>query len=305
MRKSFIFLEFYIIFIMVIFSGCTRKQLNQDVVQVDTGNQVTAEEQATDEAQTTDKEPDTKVQQKFTLERLSAENFYYEEAQKEKPMEIKAIPSADIFCSTDWGDGKFCICRVNKKVENETDFYDIIAVYEENGVFIQLASLEEENGYSNIRMVKYENTLKYDGYKVMIPVGANAQDVFYFTKGKNLQYPVIVFKVSALATYEFDLDADGDNEIIAMQSGSSIYDEDSNGYFYYSTEKYMKENGLDFDSDKGYYFIKNQSNQIINTYSLLRNSELLLDTNEMDEGNTVSDLEQNTDIIVQDNRESN
>ena len=299
MKKSFIFLKYYMVFIMVIFSGCSRKQLDQNTVQVDTGNQVMVEAQAADE------ESDTKAQNKFTLERLSAENFYYEEAQREEPMEIHAIPSADILCSADWGSGSFCICRVNKKVENETDFYDIIAVYEENGIFIQLASLEEENGYSDIRLAKYENTLKYDGYKVMIPVGANAQDVFYFTRGKDLQYPAVVFKVSALDTYEFDLDADGDNEIIAMQSGTSIYDEDSNGYFFYSTEKYMQENGLDFNSDEGYYFIKNQSNQIINTYSLLRNSELLLDINEMNEGNTVPDLEQNTDSMDQDNRKGN
>jgi hypothetical protein len=284
---------------MVIFSGCSRKQLDQDAVQVDIGDQLKVE------AQVTDEESDTKVQQKFTLERLSAENFYYEEAHREEPMEINAIPSADILCSADWGNGSFYICRVNKRVENEMDFYDIIAAYEENRIFIQLASLEEEICYPNIRLVKYENTLKYDGYKVMISVGVNAQDVFYFTREINLQYPVVVFKVSALDTYEFDLDTDGDNEIIAMQLGTSIYDEDSNGYFYYSTEKYMKENGLDFNNDKGYYFIKDQSNQIVNIYSLLRNSELLLDTDEMDEGNTVSELEQNTDNINQDNWKGN
>ncbi len=61
-----------------------------------------------------------------------------------------------------------------------------------------------------------------------------------------------------------------------MQLGTRIYDKDTGGYFYYSTEEYTKD-GLLFNKAMGCYEQKDEEGNIIAIYSRIINDELVPD----------------------------
>lgn len=181
------------------------------------------------------------------------------------------------------------VARTNPVEENHTTFYDLYLLYAQpdsagNLDWRILTRIAEDNHYVNtdgFQAEKFSNVLGHDGWKLSIVIGASAGDMDYYITQRPDGSPALM--AVGNRAQEFDVDEDGELEIISIQDEipffAEIMDtkEGEEGAFRYTLDPYgsgFANVGLEFDPEKGGFVATDSQNAVLARY-VLREGEMV------------------------------